>query len=197
MLDKRKLYNHPIDSKALIVPLTRGFEAVVDKQFANDIGICNWAVEIQPHKVGRHTNYAFTSTSDLVPDRKSNTYLHQYIWYLAGKPHAKVLDHIDGDGLNCRFSNLREASKGQNGINAKLSKRNTSGYRGVSAASFSTWRAYITINKKQIMLGYFATPEEAAVERDIATVYYYGEFARLNFPDTPPSLGAKPTVVKG
>lgn len=42
------------------------------------------------------------------------------------------------------------------------------------------WKAYIKINKKQIHLGYFSTPEEAAVAYNNAAIKYFGEFANQN-----------------
>jgi len=57
---------------------------------------------------------------------------HRLVWlYYAGELPTEPIDHIDGDGLNNRFENLRLAVGGLNTRNQALSKRNTSGYCGV------------------------------------------------------------------
>lgn len=60
-------------------------------------------------------------------------------------------------------------------------------YKGVGWHSRDqSWRAYISIDRRQISLGYFATEEEAARAYDAAAVEAWGEFAWLNFPEGEP-----------
>ena len=42
------------------------------------------------------------------------------------------------------------------------------------------YRAYIYYKGKQIALGYYDNPEEAAAAYDKAAVFYFGEYARTN-----------------
>jgi len=72
--------------------------------------------------------------------------------FLLSPPEDKWVDHIDGDGLNNRRSNLRLVSPSQNGHNRK-----TRGY----IKRPNGFQAYITINRKWIHLGLFSTEEEA------------------------------------
>jgi hypothetical protein len=58
---------------------------------------------------------------------------------------------------------------------------NKSGFKGVCRFR-KKWAANITINYKQIFLGYYLNKEDAARAYDCAAIKYYGEFARLNFP---------------
>lgn len=87
-----------------------------------------------------------------------------------------LIDHRDRNPMNNTRNNLRPADKSQNGINAKLSGANTSGFKGV-ARSGKRWRAYITINKRQLSLGFFASREEAAQARKTAERRIFGEFS--------------------
>ena len=45
------------------------------------------------------------------------------------------------------------------------------------------WKATITVKHKTIYLGLFDNKLDAALAYDIAARKYFGEFAKLNFPD--------------
>jgi hypothetical protein len=94
-----------------------------------------------------------------------------------------IVDHKDGDGLNNQSENLREATKSQNAANSR--KRNGSSiYKGVSyKESSDKWQAKICVNYKQIYLGLHENEVDAALAYDSAAMKYFGEFARLNFPE--------------
>ncbi len=93
------------------------------------------------------------------------------------------VDHINGNTLDNRKQNLRVCSRTDNTRNMKLSKRNTTGYKGVAFYKRdSRWVARITVNRNRIHIGYYITPEEAAIAYDENAIRYFGEFARLNFP---------------
>lgn len=65
-----------------------------------------------------------------------------------------------------------------------LPGHNTSGYRGVSPTTYDTWAVNIkTPNGKQEYLGTFKEKETAARAYDTAARKYYGDRARLNFPN--------------
>jgi hypothetical protein len=124
-------------------------------------------------KDGR-TFYAKTSTGG------TTLFLHNVIF----GPCDKLVDHIDGDGLNNRRSNLRAATTRQNQANKRLPENNTSGFKGVREAKWATgpkrWRATIFVDGKHNHLGYFFSPEEAAVAYDYAAERVWGEFANPN-----------------
>lgn len=82
-----------------------------------------------------------------------NLLAHQYIWYIANKEVVELIDHINEDKSDNRLSNLRKASASENSQNRKMTK----GYGFVR----NRWRARIKINKKDIILGYFDTEDEA------------------------------------
>lgn len=94
-------------------------------------------------------------------------YAQQLIWfYMTGtwpKP-GHVIDHINQNKQDNRWSNLREITVGQNNQNLGKPVTNKSGHKGVSWDSLSgNWRAQISVNGKSKYLGLFATPTEAAI----------------------------------
>lgn len=112
--------------------------------------------------------------------------LHRVI---LGAPKGVEVDHINGDGLDCRRENLRLATHLQNGKNRRPSVNNTSGFKGVCRNRRNVrkvWRAEIWTggrrNGRHIFLGCFETAEAAARAYDEAAIRLHGRFARLNFP---------------
>ena len=93
----------------------------------------------------------------------------------------KAIDHIDRNKLNNSISNLRPSTKNGNNHNVGPNKKNTSGYKGVYwHKPRKKWRAMIKINRKQITIGRFNTPEEAALAYNIAALKFHGDFAYQN-----------------
>jgi hypothetical protein len=89
---------------------------------------------------------------------------HRIIWYLHTHtdPLGYDIDHIDGNPLNNRIENLRLCPHSDNCKNSKISKRNTSGFKGVHFHRQSgRWRARIRCNGKHLHIGMFDTAEEA------------------------------------
>lgn len=104
---------------------------------------------------------------------------HRLAWqYMTGENPVNQIDHIDGDRVNNKFSNLREASARQNNYNAVSTSRVHNLPRGVSLASPSgRFRAQIFIGVKTKHLGTFDTPEEAGEFYQLAADLLHGEFA--------------------
>lgn len=100
-----------------------------------------------------------------------------FLWMTGSIP--SLIDHIDGNGLNNSWSNLRPATRIQNGANSSLSKSNTSGFKGVSFNKrIGKWRASISCGRKQISLGHFETAEDAHAAYLEKAKELFGEFAR-------------------
>lgn len=69
-------------------------------------------------------------------------------------PDDLVIDHIDGNTLNNRLTNLRVVSHCVNGRNTKLNKNNTSGIKGVSFIKVETKLKNRSIYNTYVVVGW-------------------------------------------
>jgi hypothetical protein len=100
---------------------------------------------------------------------------HRVIWEMVkgAIPNGMIIDHIDRNPLNNRIDNLRLVTRAENQRNLSMSKKNASGYNGVSwSKPMNKWRVRIKVNGKEIVLGYFDDPCEAGKVREQANTDY-------------------------
>lgn len=92
------------------------------------------------------------------------------------------VDHIDGDTLDNRRSNLRFATNAENSRNQRKTRHaRSSQYKGVTRFR-DKWMVQVIKDYKHMYLGLYRSEEEAARVYDAAALEHFGEFARLNFP---------------
>jgi len=91
-----------------------------------------------------------------IDGKKIGVSCHQLAWYLMTNEIPDIIDHIDGDRSNNKFSNLRSITKRKNNFNRK----NVKGYDYHKGRN-KCWCARIEVDGKRINLGYFYTEEEA------------------------------------
>jgi hypothetical protein len=129
---------------------------------------------IKKHKIEHYTSYICVTVFG-EPYKA-----HRVIWLLqTGKWPTKHIDHIDGNGLNNSWSNLREVTASQNAMNQKVRSDSASGIKGVSYdKARDVWYVYIDVDKKRKHLGRYETKDEAAAARLAAEKIYHGEYAR-------------------
>lgn len=158
-------------SDCRIIPLTRGYIALVDEEDYERVSTFKWQASVQMRE-GRVVG---------VGARKSDQRLmHRFILDLP--PRQPFVDHKNHNGLDNRRANLRLCDNRLNQGNAKLrQKDNTSGFRGVTRNK-GAWHAQIRANKVTTYLGRFQSAEEAARVYDAEALRIFGEFANLNFP---------------
>lgn len=158
-----------IQGQLAYVPLTKGKEAVVDILDMPLIGFTVWCVNSK--------GYALSRIDGKI------TRMHRH---LLGVGHAPVpiVDHINGDRLDNRRSNLRFCTNSEN--NRSMRKvRGRSKYKGVCYAKYAPeelcWSAWITpAHQKVLCLGHFPTEEAAARAYDNAARILFKEFAATN-----------------
>lgn len=96
---------------------------------------------------------------------------HRIIWVWLYGSFPLNIDHKDGNGLNNKPDNLREASMSQNIANADYGFK-----RGIEKHG-RKFRARIWVNGTRIELGSYVTSEEAKAAFDSGAKKHFGEFA--------------------
>lgn len=106
---------------------------------------------------------------------------HRLVWlWWYGRWPSKDIDHINGDKLDNRISNLREVTRSQNKANGKRQANNTSGQKGVCRVRNNKWRAIIVFERKRTVLGTFEKFEDAKRAYIEASAKVHGEYGRLD-----------------
>ena len=94
----------------------------------------------------------------------------------------RIVDHINGDTLDNRKSNLRVVSVQQNNMNRHKSCAK-SGIKGVTQRKSGKWWSRIQKNGRAYYLGTFESAEQAEEAYKIAALKLFGEFAPLSSTD--------------
>lgn len=154
--------------KVKIIPLTRGYETIVDEEDYFLFHYNWWA------RGWKEDNfYACTWIKKKIVKLQN---------LLLPPKEGFVVDHKNRNSLDNRKQNLRYATLQQNNANNSRAVSD-SGFKGVYPRVSGNWRAQVTINGQLNYLGTFSSKEEAALVYDKAAKIAFGEFARLNFPE--------------
>tara|TARA_R110002126_G_scaffold274175_1_gene419107 strand:+ start:173 stop:700 length:528 start_codon:yes stop_codon:yes gene_type:complete len=131
----------------------------------------------------RNTGYRAIRISGKLYQEHQLTYLYHF-----GSLKAGCIDHIDGNRVNNKLSNLRLVTRSQNAMNKCIQSNNTSGHVGVfKRKDTGKWTAYIgkgkvtidgkTVKSGRTYLGSFKTMELAMIARADAEKEIHKEFA--------------------
>lgn len=105
-------------------------------------------------------------------------YAHRLAWlYMTGKWPKNQIDHINGNKLDNRWSNIREATSAQNQMNSPV--KNKFGLKGIYKNK-KRFGVAIRHNNKRIYLGTYDTPEEAHEVYWEKAQELFGEYARVS-----------------
>jgi hypothetical protein len=143
---------------------------IIDTEDYDRVRVAYW----QPQQAYPHV-YVITKKKHII---KTHQRLHRFI--LKAK-HDEIVDHINGDTLDNRKSNLRIVTAQQNTWNSAVSSAHwkQSNFKGVTRDG-NKWSASITVSGEWRMLGRFDTEAEAAQAYDAAALELFGEYARTN-----------------
>lgn len=115
-------------------------------------------------------------------NRKISIYLHRQIMRAV---RGQVVDHIDGNGLNCQRSNMRLCTQMHNTHNIRGHRDAASQFKGIYFRKHTNaWTATIMTNGKKHSLGSYDNEVDAAKAYDAAARFYNGQFAKTNFEGT-------------
>lgn len=103
---------------------------------------------------------------------------------IVGHPllRSEIIDHVDGDGFDCRRFNLRLCTQRQNLQNMRNLRGGSSQYKGVCWNKASKkWQSNCRFDGAKHTLGSFDNEIDAALCYDAAAREHFGEFAYTNF----------------
>ena len=104
---------------------------------------------------------------------------HRLIFLMHNRYLPQFIDHIDGDRLNNKIDNLREATASQNSHNSKVRVNNKSGIKGVYFhKKTGKWAAGIRCKGKHIHIGLYEELKEAGIAVQSAREQTHKEFTR-------------------
>lgn len=148
--------------------------------------------------------------AEILVDRADYDRLNQYRWFAAGTkngyagrsgkrngksrilymhreimspPPGFVVDHVNGDTLDNRRSNLRICTKARNSANRTVCLNHT-GFLGIGFdPAQGRYQASVMQDGSRFRGPWRLTAQEAAKDYDCLARGVHGEFARLNFPE--------------
>jgi hypothetical protein len=163
----------------MLIELTRGLRSILDDDVPEEIKAIKWNAH------WRRSAFYASARVKLTPGRKGKSLMISMHRLIVGAAEGDIVDHINGNTLDNRRSNLRICSRAQNKQNARKKSQSASQYKGVryrpgKKTTTPPWMAVITANGERLCLGRFATEIEAARCYDEAAKRYFGEFANCN-----------------
>jgi hypothetical protein len=145
-------------------------------------GLFFWKVKRGPARIGSVAGHSGTQGYWIIKIDGLNFLAHRIAWAIqTGKWPKGEIDHTDLNRGNNKWTNLREATHGQNQSNSKVYKNNRIGLKGVSTIPTrpGKFRARIRKDGVEISLGVWPTAEEAHLAYINAARELHGVYWRV------------------
>jgi len=158
---------------ASYIPVSQGkYSAVVDSDLFDFLSQWNWRL------ISGYASRSQKYRDENGKMKKKTIRMHSVI---NQTPQGMVTDHINGDKLDNRKSNLRSATRQQNQWNRKPGKMSFTGIKGVGwCIKTNKWRTSISIDGSRKTIGYYECIGMAIKRYNDFAKEYHGDFARLN-----------------
>lgn len=155
------------------IKLTQKTSAIVDDEDYDKLIVYNWQLQ----KRSNTNSYAIRTRR--YGGHKHTIHMHAVV---LNAPQGKIIDHINGNGLDNRKCNLRFATSQTNAFNkCKPNVPCTSKYKGVLRRhGRGKWIARIKYNDRHLELGKYDTEEKAASVYNFASRIMFGVYRREN-----------------
>lgn len=144
-------------------------------------GIFTWEVNEGKKVIGKQAG-SINKNSGYVEIRIDNKlyYGHRLAWfYVYGTWPINQIDHKNNIRHINSLINLQEATQLENNKKLGMKSTNTSGYKGVFKKG-NKFISKIVVNRKNIYIGTFNCPIEAAKAYDLAAQKHHATFSRTN-----------------
>jgi hypothetical protein len=156
----------PIGNGICEIQLTKGYVTIIDESDAHLVSPYTWSVVFGASP----KPYA----SATIKQAGRRVHIHTFLVGIAGL----YVDHINGDTLDNRRSNLRVCAPIENAQNRRCT-RGAVPLKGVFR-NRQKFCAKIRTEQGRIFVGSFSSAIQAALAYDAAAIKYHGEFAATN-----------------
>jgi hypothetical protein len=151
-----------------IIKTSKGVNVLVDDEDFEKLSKHKWEIATR----------GYVRTRKQVNGCRKHILIHRMIM---SATEGELVDHINGNIHDNRKANLRITNPKGNSRNRKTPSINKVGYKGVNKVDgYEKYKAYIQLNGKQVHLGYFDNPHDAARMYNFWAIDIFGEYARLN-----------------
>lgn len=134
----------------------QGKFAIIDIEDYDKISSYSWHIGVHGYVISK-------------VNKNHRVFMHRII---NNTPSGMDTDHINGIRHDNRKCNLRTADKHINQLNRGMTKRNTTGYKGVTITRYGFFQAQIKIHQKNLYLGTYKDPVSAAIVYAMAHTLY-------------------------
>jgi hypothetical protein len=155
------------------IPLSQGEYAIIDADDYAHLSQFRWWVD-------RRYYAAYAYRQEKRDGKIRKIYMHREI---LNAPKGIKVDHQNRNGLDNRRENIRFCTNAQNAMNINIHVDNQVGFKGViydRRKYRKHWVARIVASGKQIHLGSFRDPKDAARCYDKAAKIHFGQYAKTN-----------------